>query len=361
MRPANAIDFWRGFALVTIFINHIPGIWYERLTHKNYSISDSAELFVFLAGWSLRLVIDRRAVRTALSLIVYRLYARAFTLYCAHLLIVCIAIASLAAAALVLQNPLILEWHNAAHVFYDPVRTQLGLVLLTHQLGYFDILPLYILLMLGAPILALVDRYAPTSLLPFSFGLYLLTLCLPIPMPTWPTNNHWFFNPLAWQFVFVLGFVLGGSMTPAGAFVRRYLHVIRPLALPIVLAGAYVGYFALWPDPTAMPEPKLLFIWHKTYSTPIRLIQFLALVAVFSLAYSWIVKTTPQLVEFFSKLGRNSLHVFCLGSVLSLWGQILRYVFQGNILVDTIIVVCGVAMMTGIAWLVEWKNTLRAP
>ena len=52
-RQANAVDFWRGFALVSIFINHIPGIFYERLTHRNLSISDSAELFVFLAGWSL--------------------------------------------------------------------------------------------------------------------------------------------------------------------------------------------------------------------------------------------------------------------------------------------------------------------
>ena len=54
-RQANAIDFWRGFALVSIFINHIPGVFYERLTHRNFSISDSAELFVFLAGWSLGL------------------------------------------------------------------------------------------------------------------------------------------------------------------------------------------------------------------------------------------------------------------------------------------------------------------
>ena len=58
-RQANAIDFWRGFALVTIFVNHIPGIYFERFTHKNYSISDSAELFVFLAGWSLRILADR--------------------------------------------------------------------------------------------------------------------------------------------------------------------------------------------------------------------------------------------------------------------------------------------------------------
>ena len=59
-RKANAVDFWRGFALVSIFINHIPGIWYERLTHRNVSISDSAELFVFLAGWSLGLLVRGR-------------------------------------------------------------------------------------------------------------------------------------------------------------------------------------------------------------------------------------------------------------------------------------------------------------
>ncbi len=54
-RQANAVDFWRGIALITIFINHIPGNYWGRFTHANYSISDSADLFVFLAGWSLRL------------------------------------------------------------------------------------------------------------------------------------------------------------------------------------------------------------------------------------------------------------------------------------------------------------------
>ena len=53
-REPNAVDFWRGFALITIFIDHIPGLIYERYTLVNYSISDAADLFVFLAGWSLR-------------------------------------------------------------------------------------------------------------------------------------------------------------------------------------------------------------------------------------------------------------------------------------------------------------------
>ena len=30
MRDPNAIDFWRGVALVTIFVNHIPGNFFDR-------------------------------------------------------------------------------------------------------------------------------------------------------------------------------------------------------------------------------------------------------------------------------------------------------------------------------------------
>ena len=61
MRAPNEIDFWRGFALVTIFINHIPGIYFERFTFRNVSLSDSAELFVFLAGCALRILVDGAA------------------------------------------------------------------------------------------------------------------------------------------------------------------------------------------------------------------------------------------------------------------------------------------------------------
>ena len=62
------------------------------------------------------------------------------------------SIAMLATAAQVLDNPLLLEWHNAAAVFYDPIPTHIGLALITHQLGYFDILPLYVALMVMAPL-----------------------------------------------------------------------------------------------------------------------------------------------------------------------------------------------------------------
>src|SRR5438874_8217613 len=106
-RQANAIDFWRGFALASIFINHISGIYYERLTHRNLSISDSAELFVFLAGWSLGLLAGRNDAQKNISVLGFRLGGRAVQIYAAHVLISSLALALLAATAYLLDNPLI--------------------------------------------------------------------------------------------------------------------------------------------------------------------------------------------------------------------------------------------------------------
>jgi hypothetical protein len=359
-RLPNAVDFWRGFALVTIFINHIPGVFYERFTHKNISLSDSADLFVFLAGWSLRHVVGRPEDPTPISHLSLRLGGRALTLYAAHLMIVMIAIAMLAATSRILDNPLLLEWHNAAAVFSDPVDTHIGLVLLSHQLGYFDILPLYVVLLLFAPIIAIIHRVSPQLLLPASIALYLSAIIFKITVPTWPTEGQWFFNPLCWQLVFVLGFTLSRERGP-GAWVRANIDWIRIVAWPIVIGGALLVLFRWLFDPTRMPAPTLLFIVGKTFETPPRLIQFLALIALCSAFYPYIAKTLPRPVEFLSMLGRNSMQVFCVGSVLSLACQIIRFYFRGGFVVDTVLVASGILLLGTTAWLSEWRARVQKP
>jgi hypothetical protein len=354
-RPVNPVDFWRGFALISIFINHIPGMFYDRFTHKNFSLSDSAELFVFLAGWSLRHVVGRPEDPTPTHRLFFRLGGRALTLYAAHMMIVMLAIAMLAATSRILENPLLLEWHNAAAVFYEPVDTHIGLVLLSHQLGYFDILPLYVVLMLLAPLIAFIHRRAPNWLVPISLAIYFAALVIPLTVPTWPTHGQWFFNPMCWQAVFVLGFAMSRERGPGG-WIKGNIHTVRLVVLPIVIIGILMVLFRWSPDPTRMPEPKLLFINGKTFVTPIRLIQFLALVAVCSALYPYIHKALPRLVDFFSMLGRNSLPVFCAGSVLSLAGQIARFYFRGGFLVDTVLVATGIILLGATAWLAEWRD-----
>ena len=354
-RTPNAVDFWRGYALVSIFVNHIPGIYFERFTHRNVSFSDSAELFVFLAGWSLGYLVGGSDAPKSTPRLMLRLGSRAFQIYAAQILISSLAIATLASAAFLLDNPLILEWHNAAAVFLDPALTHIGLVLLTHQLGYFDILPLYVVLMVIAPLIALIYRFARPLLLPLSLAIYLAALIVPITVPTWPVPGQWFFNPFAWQLIFVLGFALsrdGGI----GGFVQRHINVIRLVALPILVLGTIVVVFSLFPDPTLFPEPKLLFLNGKTFLTPVRLVHFLALAAVVSVTYPYIARSVPWLVAFLSVLGRNSLNVFCVGSVLSLLGQVVRYLYSGSFGVDTGFVVAGIALLWLTAWVSEWRQ-----
>jgi hypothetical protein len=360
-RQPNAVDFWRGFALITIFIDHIPGMFYTHFTLINFSISDAADLFVFLAGWSLRLMADGGGRTMPTRDVMLRLLSRALELYAAQVLITMLAIAILALTSIELDNPLLLEWNNAAAVFNDPVPTHIGLATLTHQLGYFDILPLYVVLMLMAPLFALIDRLAPHLLLPASAALYAAALVFRLTLPTW------FFNPLAWQFVFVLGFVLAKD-DGIGALVRRHIKWLRLAALPIVILGTLVVLFGWWPDPTQVPNPKLFFIVDKTFVTPIRLIQFLSLVAVFSLAFRYIRSAADlpyagnvlaPLVGMFAMLGRNSLYVFCVGSLLSLIGQVLHFVYRGAVSVDTVVVVSGIVIMAITAWLAESRQRAR--
>ena len=358
VREPNAVDFWRGYALIAIFINHIPGIYYSKFTHANFSVSDSADLFVFLAGFSVRLLVGVGERRHPTWYLVLRVGGRALTLYGAQIMITMIAIALLAGAAILRDNPLLLEWHNASAVFYDPVPTHVGLVLVTHQLGYFDILPLYVVLMLMATLIVVVDRYAPNWLLPLSLALYITVLATQFNLPTWPVPGGWFFNPLAWQLIFVLGFVLA-KPEGIGALVWRHIKLIRYVSLPIVLFFLVIVWFNWWHDPTKVPQPRLFFLLDKTFITPIRLIQFLALAAIMSVTFPYIRRAVPLLVSFCSLLGRNSLYVFCMGSVLSLTGQIVRSIYRGSLAVDTVLVVVGIAIMAFTAWLPEWRESMR--
>ena len=357
-RSPNAIDFWRGFALLTIFINHIPGIYFEDFTHRNLAMSDSADLFVFLAGWGLRLMVNGAGNKMPTNHLLYRLSARAIALYAAQMLMMTIALAMLALAANMLDNALILEWNNAAEVFNNPAKAHIGLALLTHQLGYFDILPLYVTLMLMAPLIGLIHAKKPQWLLPLSCAVYLTALVFQINFRTWPANGEWFFNPLCWQFVFVLGFVLALDDGP-GRLVRRHITGLRLLAVPVLIAGSWVIWTGWWPDLSDVPSPKLLFLISKTYVTPVRLIQFLALVAAASVLFPYVLRWLPGLAKAVSMLGRNSLNVFCVGSLLSLAAQILRFAVQGGIVLDIAIITVGYLLLGLTAWLSDWRNRVR--
>src|SRR5436309_15901526 len=77
----DGIDFWRGFALLTIFIDHVPENIFQHVTQKNFGFSDAAELLVFLFGVSVALAYGTRFFVVETVLAVSAVLRRAFTNY----------------------------------------------------------------------------------------------------------------------------------------------------------------------------------------------------------------------------------------------------------------------------------------
>ena len=355
MRQPNAIDFWRGYALISIFVNHIPGNFFERFQYRNLTLSDSAELFVFLAGWAMRLSIENPKRPMTTAAVVHKLWGRAFSIYVAQTFTTELAIFILAAGSVLLDAPFLLDWHNVGVVFHQPVEAHIGLVLLTYQLGYFNILPLYVVLMIVAPFIAILYRAFPAVVLPASVGLYLLTLELGWNIPSWPLEGTWFFAPSAWQLIYVLGFLLAGQTTDLGAFARRHMLAIRMVSWPLLVGGVIIASTRYFPDLFEVPSFSLFKIFDKTFMSPDRVLSVLAIIAVGGGFFTWINKVFPALGRFLSMFGRNSLNVFCAGSVLSLCGQIVRFVYGGRIVTDLVLFIVGVGIMASIAWISEWR------
>src|SRR5258707_8718224 len=76
----DGIDFWRGLALLMIFIDHVPENVFQHVTQKNFGFSDAAELFVFLSGVSVALAYGTRFFEGETAVAVRAVLRRAFTL-----------------------------------------------------------------------------------------------------------------------------------------------------------------------------------------------------------------------------------------------------------------------------------------
>lgn len=357
-RSANTVDFWRGLALIMIFIDHVPGNLYANYTLHRFAFCDAAELFVFLAGWSLSHATGGPTTPQSAGRVIIRLVARAIEIYRAQIVLTAIALAMLAATALWRNNPIFLDWHNAGPAFHDPVRATIGWVTLTHQLWFFDILPLYVVVLLIAPIMVLIARWNRTAGLLVSFALYCITLTFNIKLPTWPGDTGWFFNPLAWQLLLVLGFV-GAEWTQDNERFRLRARKLVPFAAVVALALAVLARNGFEPDPMLVPEPRSFFLIDKTNLSPLRVVSLLALVIAFHPVFPFARHTLGRTGTWLCGLGRNSLAVFAVGSLLSLAAQLLRFIHGAGLTIDTITLISGLLGMGWTAWFVEWRS--RSP
>jgi hypothetical protein len=353
------VDFVRGIALIMIFINHIPGNLLGQMTNRNFGFSDSAEVFVLVAGFAAAMAYYHRFSGGESFATSLRLYRRAGLLYTAHILSSVLALALFSAAALVLVQPDIIKHNNIAPLIEDPVHGLVVLVTLTHQLGYFNILPLYIVLLCLLPFyMALYIAGGWRYVLIVALSVYLVAGLYSITLPSFPAENTWFFNPLSWQLLFAVGFIWGVGVR-RGSLIPYNRHVYW-FSVAYVLIALFAVRFHLWP---LVPQTEVLGElggFSKTYLSPFRLLHVLALAYV--IAYSPVAQWMKTISAHnpITQMGQHALPVFCVGSLLSMLFFIMREHLGGGLVLDTTSVALGIAIQMALACFLSWQASLTA-
>ncbi|MCC5969088.1 MAG: OpgC domain-containing protein [Pararhodobacter sp.] len=361
----HRIDVIRGLALAMIFINHVPGTVFERLTSRNFGFSDAAEAFVLLAGVSAALAYGRGFAAPPWWPGIARIWSRAWTLYLVHLLISMVALAIVASMARWSGSARMMMSDNFRALYQDPLGVFIGLPTMLHQFGYVNILPLYVLFMLAAPAAIWLGLRRPAWLLALSVGLWALAGTTRINLLTYPGLNGWFLNPLAWQLLFVLGLLIGLRLKDGGRLVPVHPALVG-------LAAGYVVLALLWVKVPVVREvanggmiwlsrqgaPRLITHFDKGHLEVPRLFHILALAYLISV-WPWF-RQRAGLWMFWplAVMGRQALPVFALGTILSFVARALRELWSLNgnapsFGFDAVVILGGLLLQLGFAVLRE--------
>ena len=228
------LDFFRGLALWLIFLDHIPGNVVNWFTLRNYGFSDAAELFVFVSGYTAAFVYGRVMRERGFAVASARILGRVWQIYVAHVFLFVIFVAEIAYVSRDFENPLFAEEMNIIEFLQQPYETLFQAMLLKFKPANMDILPVYIVLLLGFPPLLWLLQRAPTLALVGSTALYALSYRFGWNLPAYP-SGHWVINPLCWQLLFVFGAwcAVYGAERLAGA-------MRSPVVLTVTVA--YLGF-----------------------------------------------------------------------------------------------------------------------
>ena len=186
-------------------------------------------------------------------------------------------------------------------------------VLLGTQPRFFDILPIYIvfLLLLGVT-LPLIRR--PRLLMGGSVLLYVATRAFHLELSPW--TKDWFFNPLAWQVLFMIG-VTAPLILKARNYWRGWDWLAALFAF-FSLCEAHVPHLV-----NRVPDALLIhFKVDKATLHPLRLVAILSLAW---LVWRYVPATAGWLRSRWAKpvvlLGQHSLPVFASSVLFAVLGE----------------------------------------
>ncbi len=368
------LDFYRGIAMFIILIAHIPNDPWAKWIPARFGFSDATEIFVFCSGMASAIAFGGAFMRKGWWLGTARVSFRIWQVYWAHICLFFFVAMSMAALD---QSGLFEKTYisslNLQHFFNDPAPQIVGLFTLTYVPNYFDILPMYLVVLAMMPLFMGLHRIGFWAVALASVTIWLIAQFdyLDLPAEPW-SDRQWFFNPFGWQLLFFTGFAFMRGWIPAPPVSKA---LIWAAALFLIFSMPFGSWKVFTWINTAAPDlgEEIRKVWpvtkefrNKSDFGLFRYLHFL------SLAYlGWVVagehghrliatgqgaaaKVWQFLLTVITKVGQQSLAVFVfsmaaarlIGVGLDLSGRDVASVFAANMI--------GFAMIIGVAYLAAW-------
>lgn len=346
------IDLFRGVALWMIFMDHIPANWVAQFSLRNFALCDATEVFVLLAGYAAGLAYGRSMDRHGWLFAGADVLRRAWVLYIAHIFLFVVFSAQVSYSATALDRAEYLDEIHLDVLAEAPYRAMLEALLLSFQPAYLNILPMYVVLLTMFAVVLPLLRW-PLVLFGLSAAIYAGVRVTGYNFPSW-TGGGWYFNPVAWQLLFIIGAIL--AYAPPRPPLRR--GILDAIAVTTVVVGLLLLWL-VWPYPeisARLPASatRILLSVDKEGLHPMRLLSILALAWLVSRTIpsnaSWL---TGWIAKPFTLCGQHSLPVFCVGIFLSFLGR-LAMEERADWTTQFAVNVLGVIAMIAVAALAAW-------
>ncbi|WP_248304743.1 OpgC domain-containing protein [Breoghania sp. L-A4] len=343
-----------------IFIAHLPNNTWTLWIPARFGFSDATEIFVFCSGMASAIAFGKIFDDRGWWMGAARIAHRVWQVYWAHIGLFFVIAAILAAVSAS-------GWVGADYVgqlnlwpfFENAVPNLPALLTLTYVPNYFDILPMYLVILAMLPLVMGIARLGP-----FYAGAFVVTLWLAagfgyldLPAEPW-SDRTWFFNPFAWQLVFFTGFAFMIGWLPA----PRVDRVLIALAIVIVIATIPFAYFRILGAYPALLEfnRSITPLIDKTHFGILRYVHFLALAYL-----AWIAAgehghrlvaggAWGKFVAIVRKVGQQSLAVFLTSLVVAQSLAILRDELGRTPLTNALTNCIGFAILIATAYTVAW-------
>ncbi|MFT5869490.1 MAG: hypothetical protein ACI8TF_001602 [Paracoccaceae bacterium] len=361
------LDFFRGMTMFIILIAHAPNNWLALWIPARFGFSDATEVFVFCSGMASAIAFGKVFRERGLPLGTARVAFRVWQVYWAHIgLFVAIAatMAALNGTGLFTRDYV---GQLNLHPFFDNAEVNLmGLLTLTYVPNYFDILPMYLVVLAMMPLVIALAQFHKLAAFAFVIIVWIGANSGTLWLPAEPwSNREWFFNPFGWQLIFFTGFAFMSGWIPAPPVDRRLVI----LALVIVLAIVPLAYFRIINEVEAIRvwRGEWVLLIQKTDFGILRYVHFLALaylayVAVGPKGVRLLPPNTASLLAsvwratlaIIMKVGQQSLAIFITSMFLARLMGVAFDVLGRTVWTMTLVNATGFAILIAIAYGAGW-------